>query len=100
MFFVLTFSFFRFCFLNFESLLFSSTLNFLAGDFESPPILLRVSPDSCVYELEWYTAAACVLSKTQQDNCKVEDPQAGTTQTHQLVHGHISLVMFSARGRR
>lgn len=47
------------------------------GDLESPPVLRSVSPDGCVYELEWYTAAACVLSKTQGDDCKVEDPQAG-----------------------
>uniref|UniRef100_A0A3Q2ZJ59 Insulin-like growth factor 2 receptor n=1 Tax=Kryptolebias marmoratus TaxID=37003 RepID=A0A3Q2ZJ59_KRYMA len=53
------------------------TLKCKPGDFESPPILLRVSPDSCVYELEWYTASACVLSKTKGHDCKVEDPQAG-----------------------
>uniref|UniRef100_A0A8C6L0H5 Insulin-like growth factor 2 receptor n=6 Tax=Nothobranchius TaxID=28779 RepID=A0A8C6L0H5_NOTFU len=53
------------------------TLKCKPGDLESPPVLLRVSPDSCVYELEWYTAAACVLSKTRGDSCKVEDPQAG-----------------------
>ncbi|KAL0967415.1 hypothetical protein UPYG_G00251950 [Umbra pygmaea] len=47
------------------------------GDIESPPIMQSVSSDGCVYEFEWYTAAACVLSKTQGDNCKVEDTQAG-----------------------
>ena len=36
-----------------------------------------VSSDGCVYELEWYTAAACVLSRTQGDDCKVEDAEAG-----------------------
>ena len=47
------------------------------GDLESAPVLRRISSGGCVYELEWYTAAACVLSKTQGDNCKVRDPQAG-----------------------
>ncbi|KAL6096173.1 igf2r [Pungitius sinensis] len=47
------------------------------GDLESAPVLRSISSDECVYELEWYTAAACVLSKTQGDDCKVEDPQAG-----------------------
>lgn len=51
----------------------------LAGDLESAPILRSIAADGCVYELEWYTAAACVLSKTQGDDCRVEDPQAGTT---------------------
>uniref|UniRef100_A0A3B4X1H8 Insulin-like growth factor 2 receptor n=1 Tax=Seriola lalandi dorsalis TaxID=1841481 RepID=A0A3B4X1H8_SERLL len=53
------------------------TLKCKPGDLESAPVLRTVSSDGCVYELEWYTAAACVLSKTQGDNCKVEDPQAG-----------------------
>ncbi|XP_061560975.1 cation-independent mannose-6-phosphate receptor isoform X1 [Phycodurus eques] len=53
------------------------TLKCKPGDLESAPVLRSVSSDRCVYELEWYTAAACVLSKTQGDNCKVEDLQAG-----------------------
>lgn len=53
------------------------TLKCKPGDLESAPVLRSVSSGGCVYELEWYTAAACVLSKTQGDNCKVEDPQAG-----------------------
>lgn len=53
----------------------------LPGDLESAPILRSISSDGCVYELDWYTAAACVLSKTQGNNCKVEDAQAGTKQT-------------------
>uniref|UniRef100_A0A4W6DDK0 Insulin-like growth factor 2 receptor n=1 Tax=Lates calcarifer TaxID=8187 RepID=A0A4W6DDK0_LATCA len=53
------------------------TLKCKPGDLESAPVLRGVSSDGCVYELEWYTAAACVLSKTQGDNCKVEDRQAG-----------------------
>ncbi|XP_034555992.1 cation-independent mannose-6-phosphate receptor [Notolabrus celidotus] len=52
------------------------TLKCKTGDLESAPILRSVSEDKCVYEMEWYTAAACVLSKTQGDNCKVEDLQA------------------------
>ncbi|XP_032398409.1 cation-independent mannose-6-phosphate receptor isoform X1 [Etheostoma spectabile] len=53
------------------------TLKCKPGDLESAPVLRSVSSDGCVYELEWYTAAACVLSKIQGDDCKVEDPQAG-----------------------
>ncbi|XP_077950092.1 cation-independent mannose-6-phosphate receptor isoform X1 [Gasterosteus aculeatus] len=53
------------------------TLKCKPGNLESAPVLRSVSSDGCVYELEWYTAAACVLAKTQGDDCKVEDPQAG-----------------------
>uniref|UniRef100_A0A3Q3MKC2 Insulin-like growth factor 2 receptor n=1 Tax=Mastacembelus armatus TaxID=205130 RepID=A0A3Q3MKC2_9TELE len=53
------------------------TLKCKPGDLESAPVLRSVSSDGCVYDLEWYTAAACVLSRTQGDDCKVEDPQAG-----------------------
>uniref|UniRef100_A0A8D0D7T5 Insulin-like growth factor 2 receptor n=1 Tax=Sander lucioperca TaxID=283035 RepID=A0A8D0D7T5_SANLU len=53
------------------------TLKCKPGDLESAPVLRSVSSDGCVYELEWYTAAACVLSKIEGDDCKVEDPQAG-----------------------
>uniref|UniRef100_A0A3Q2EC35 Insulin-like growth factor 2 receptor n=1 Tax=Cyprinodon variegatus TaxID=28743 RepID=A0A3Q2EC35_CYPVA len=53
------------------------TLKCKPGHLESPPILRSVSSDKCLYELEWYTAAACILSKTKGDDCKVEDPQAG-----------------------
>ncbi|KAM9840298.1 cation-independent mannose-6-phosphate receptor [Aulostomus maculatus] len=53
------------------------TMKCKPGDLEGAPVLRRVSSDNCVYELEWYTSAACILSKTQGDNCKVEDPQAG-----------------------
>uniref|UniRef100_I3KFD8 Insulin-like growth factor 2 receptor n=1 Tax=Oreochromis niloticus TaxID=8128 RepID=I3KFD8_ORENI len=42
------------------------TLKCKPGDLDSAPVLLGVTSDKCVYELEWYTAAACV-----------EDPQAG-----------------------
>ncbi|XP_024912478.1 cation-independent mannose-6-phosphate receptor isoform X2 [Cynoglossus semilaevis] len=53
------------------------TLKCKPGDLESAPILRTVSSDGCLYELEWYTPAACVLSKTQGDDCRVEDAQAG-----------------------
>ncbi|KAM9656105.1 cation-independent mannose-6-phosphate receptor isoform 1-T1 [Morphnus guianensis] len=45
------------------------------GDLESAPILM--SEGVCSYAFDWYTAAACVLSKTEGDNCQVSDPQAG-----------------------
>ncbi|KAJ8396205.1 hypothetical protein AAFF_G00020720 [Aldrovandia affinis] len=46
------------------------------GDLESAPLMKSVSSNGCVYEFEWYTAAACVLSKTEGNDCKVEDPLA------------------------
>ncbi|XP_067097484.1 cation-independent mannose-6-phosphate receptor [Osmerus mordax] len=53
------------------------TLKCKPGDLESAPILRSVSSDGCLYEFEWYTAAACVLARAAGDDCKVEDPQAG-----------------------
>uniref|UniRef100_A0A667ZHY3 Insulin-like growth factor 2 receptor n=1 Tax=Myripristis murdjan TaxID=586833 RepID=A0A667ZHY3_9TELE len=53
------------------------TLKCKPGDLQSPPVVRSISSDGCLYELEWHTAAACVLSKTQGDNCMVEDAQAG-----------------------
>ncbi|XP_062406227.1 cation-independent mannose-6-phosphate receptor [Sardina pilchardus] len=47
------------------------------GDLESAPVVRSVSSDECIYELEWHTAAACVLSKTEGEDCKVSDQQAG-----------------------
>ncbi|XP_061097950.1 cation-independent mannose-6-phosphate receptor [Conger conger] len=46
------------------------------GDLESAPVMKSVSSNGCVYEFEWHTAAACVLSKTEGVNCTVEDPLA------------------------
>ncbi|XP_062345985.1 cation-independent mannose-6-phosphate receptor [Cinclus cinclus] len=45
------------------------------GDLESAPILM--AEHECSYAFDWYTAAACVLSKTEGDDCQVSDPQAG-----------------------
>uniref|UniRef100_A0A8B9KQH5 Insulin-like growth factor 2 receptor n=1 Tax=Astyanax mexicanus TaxID=7994 RepID=A0A8B9KQH5_ASTMX len=53
------------------------TLKCKPGDVESAPIMRSVSVDGCVYEFEWQTAAACVLSRASGDNCKVEDSTAG-----------------------
>ncbi|XP_050994418.1 LOW QUALITY PROTEIN: cation-independent mannose-6-phosphate receptor [Labeo rohita] len=52
------------------------TLKCKPGDVESAPVLRSVSSDGCIYEFEWFTASACALSKTEGDDCKVEDPQA------------------------
>lgn len=49
----------------------------LTGDLESAPVLRTSTEDGCFYEFEWHTAAACVLSKTQGENCTVFDSQAG-----------------------
>ncbi|XP_060687644.1 cation-independent mannose-6-phosphate receptor isoform X3 [Hemiscyllium ocellatum] len=46
------------------------------GDLESPPIL-KPGINECLHELEWHTAAACALSKTNGDDCRVSDPEAG-----------------------
>uniref|UniRef100_A0A673MU85 Cation-independent mannose-6-phosphate receptor-like n=1 Tax=Sinocyclocheilus rhinocerous TaxID=307959 RepID=A0A673MU85_9TELE len=53
------------------------TLKCKPGDVESAPVLRSVSSDGCIYEFEWFTSSACVLSKTEGDDCKVEDPKAG-----------------------
>ncbi|XP_044616685.2 cation-independent mannose-6-phosphate receptor [Equus asinus] len=47
------------------------------GDLESAPVLRSSAENGCLYEFEWHTAAACVLSKTEGDNCTVFDSQAG-----------------------
>lgn len=49
----------------------------LTGDLESAPVLRDSREDGCFYEFEWHTAAACVLSRTEGDNCTVFDAQAG-----------------------
>uniref|UniRef100_A0A8C8S5J2 Insulin like growth factor 2 receptor n=1 Tax=Pelusios castaneus TaxID=367368 RepID=A0A8C8S5J2_9SAUR len=46
------------------------------GDLESAPVFNSKS-DECLYLFEWNTAAACVLSRTEGDNCRVSDAQAG-----------------------
>ncbi|XP_019519312.1 PREDICTED: cation-independent mannose-6-phosphate receptor [Hipposideros armiger] len=47
------------------------------GDLESAPVLRTSGDDGCFYEFEWHTAAACVLSRTEGENCTVFDSQAG-----------------------
>ncbi|XP_077611202.1 cation-independent mannose-6-phosphate receptor [Crocuta crocuta] len=47
------------------------------GDLESAPVLRMSGDGGCFYEFEWHTAAACVLSKTEGENCTVFDSQAG-----------------------
>nr|XP_060609655.1 cation-independent mannose-6-phosphate receptor [Anolis sagrei ordinatus] len=47
------------------------------GDLESAPVLINSAYDVCFYEFEWHTAAACVLSKTKGEDCRVSDSQAG-----------------------
>uniref|UniRef100_A0A8C0J7F8 Insulin like growth factor 2 receptor n=1 Tax=Chelonoidis abingdonii TaxID=106734 RepID=A0A8C0J7F8_CHEAB len=52
------------------------TLMCKPGDLESAPVF-NLENDECLYVFEWYTAAACVLSKTEGNNCRVSDAQAG-----------------------
>lgn len=40
-------------------------------------MLTDAREDGCFYEFEWHTAAACVLARTEGDNCTVFDSQAG-----------------------
>ncbi|XP_072178244.1 cation-independent mannose-6-phosphate receptor-like [Diadema setosum] len=49
------------------------------GDLESAPILVRKSSDSCQYDLEWHTAAACPLAQKWGTDCKVFDDDAGVS---------------------
>nr|XP_027795386.1 cation-independent mannose-6-phosphate receptor [Marmota flaviventris] len=53
------------------------TLMCKPGDLESGPVLRASRDDGCFYEFEWHTAAACVLSRTEGENCTVFDSQAG-----------------------
>ncbi|KAK3097797.1 hypothetical protein FSP39_013248 [Pinctada imbricata] len=47
------------------------------GDLDSSPIFLRQSPDECIFEFEWHTAAACVLAKKWGTNCQIMDEELG-----------------------
>ncbi|KAG8444174.1 hypothetical protein GDO86_009380 [Hymenochirus boettgeri] len=47
------------------------------GDLASPPVLKSSDTAGCLYEFEWHSAAACVMSKAEGDDCKVFDSQAG-----------------------
>ncbi|XP_041350855.1 cation-independent mannose-6-phosphate receptor-like [Gigantopelta aegis] len=47
------------------------------GDLESGPVLMQKMADGCMFEFEWYTAAACVLSQKTGTHCKVFDDEAG-----------------------
>lgn len=47
------------------------------GDMDSGPVFLRRSLDECVYEFEWQTAAACVLSRETGSGCKVYNEDLG-----------------------
>ncbi|CAN9507985.1 unnamed protein product [Ophioblennius macclurei] len=53
------------------------TLRCRPGDMDSAPVLRRVSSDGCLYELDWFTSAACVLSRVHGAACRVEDAVAG-----------------------
>ncbi|XP_060722164.1 cation-independent mannose-6-phosphate receptor [Tachysurus vachellii] len=53
------------------------TLKCKPGDMDSPPAMRSVSSDGCVYEFEWQTAAACVLTRANGDDCKVENSTSG-----------------------
>lgn len=54
--------------------------------------------DGCFYEFAWRTAAACVLSRTEGDNCTVFDSQAGACPSAlwgSLSCSHFSWLLFS-----
>ena len=49
----------------------------VTGDLEGGPALVHKSGDECVYQFEWYTAAACPMSHQYGKDCTVVDTQAG-----------------------
>lgn len=49
----------------------------ITGDMDSGPVFLRRSLDECVYEFEWQTSAACVLSRETGSGCKVYNEDLG-----------------------
>ena len=49
----------------------------IPGDLESGPVLMQKTEDGCMFEFEWHTAAACVLSQKTGTGCKVFDDEAG-----------------------
>ncbi|XP_062610067.1 cation-independent mannose-6-phosphate receptor-like [Saccostrea cucullata] len=57
----------------------SSIITFICkpGDMDSGPVLLRRSLDECIYEFEWQTAAACVLSRETGSGCMVYNEELG-----------------------
>ncbi|XP_013094789.2 cation-independent mannose-6-phosphate receptor-like [Biomphalaria glabrata] len=54
-------------------------VNFICapGSTMSAPKLFRKSNDDCYFEIEWYTSAACVLSRKTGDNCRIDDKTSG-----------------------
>lgn len=59
----------------------STTVNFFCspGNTESAPRLIHRSEDDCYHEIEWHTAAACVVSRKTGTDCKVYDDELGFT---------------------
>ena len=62
---------------SFIDYIFMICLLHVTGDLDSAPIFLRQTPDDCVYEFEWHTAAACVLARKWGSNCVVKDDELG-----------------------
>ena len=63
----------------------------IVGDLEGAPVLTSVSSNQCVYEFEWHTAGACVLSQATGSDCKVFDKELGT-QIPRLLTDPFSLI--------
>ncbi|CAL1527175.1 unnamed protein product [Lymnaea stagnalis] len=57
----------------------STTVSFYCapGNLVTAPNLVYKSIDDCHFDIEWQTAAACVLSRKTGDNCRVFDDSAG-----------------------
>ena len=74
----------KFCkynfFLNFGPNVGFYCIGVILGDMDSGPVFLRKSLDECVYEFEWQTAAACVLSRETGTGCKVYNEDLGKPQ--------------------
>ncbi|XP_023236304.1 cation-independent mannose-6-phosphate receptor-like [Centruroides sculpturatus] len=55
------------------------TLYCKPGMLDSSPVLKTVTNKSCLYEIEWHTAAACPLKVKKGKDCKVFDDDLGFT---------------------
>ena len=66
------------------------------GDLESGPVLVHTSGDECVYQFEWYTAAACPMSHQHGKDCTVVDTQAGQCQAGSSVCVCVCVCVFLA----
>ena len=56
-------------------------------------MLVHESADGCVYQFEWYTAAACPMSHQHGKDCAVVDAQAGGCQFIYLLKAYTVIAL-------